>query len=104
MLTAAAAMAGETEVATTALHGLLRAQLVFSLAWTAGNIPFKRAADRERSLPPLWLGLTPPRCLVQPNVRDGSWLCENEIRTEFLHSQGQSLRSWSSPTAQLARC
>jgi tetratricopeptide (TPR) repeat protein len=50
MLTAAAAMAGEMEVARTALHGLLRAQPEFSLAWIADNIPFKRAADREHYL------------------------------------------------------
>jgi hypothetical protein len=65
MLTAAAAMAGETEVATTALHGLLRAQLVFSLAWTAGNIPFKRAADRERK-PSAALARTDPTSLLSP--------------------------------------
>jgi tetratricopeptide (TPR) repeat protein len=50
MLTAAAAMAGEMEVAKAALHGLLRAQPEFSLAWIADNIPFKRAADREHYL------------------------------------------------------
>ena len=50
MLAAAAAMAGEKEVARTALNGLLRAQPEFSLAWIADNIPFKRAADRDHYL------------------------------------------------------
>ena len=50
MLTAAAAMAGEAEVATAALKALRRAQPEFSLAWIANNIPFKRNADREHYL------------------------------------------------------
>jgi tetratricopeptide (TPR) repeat protein len=50
MLTAAAAMAGEAEVATAALQALRRAQPEFSLAWIANNIPFKRNADREHYL------------------------------------------------------
>jgi TolB-like protein/cytochrome c-type biogenesis protein CcmH/NrfG len=50
MLTAAAAMAGEAEVATAALQALRRAQPEFSLAWIADNIPFRRNADREHYL------------------------------------------------------
>jgi TolB-like protein/Tfp pilus assembly protein PilF len=50
MLTAAAAMAGQPEVAAAALQGLRRAQPNFSLAWIADNIPFKRNADREHYL------------------------------------------------------
>ena len=50
MLTAAAAMAGEAEVAAVSLQALLRAQPEFSLAWIANNIPFKRNADREHYL------------------------------------------------------
>jgi hypothetical protein len=50
MLTAAAAMAGEAEVAAAALQALRRAQPEFSLAWIADNIPFKRNADREHYL------------------------------------------------------
>ena len=44
MLTAAAAMAGEAEVATAALKALRRAQPEFSLARIADNIPFKRSS------------------------------------------------------------
>jgi TolB-like protein len=50
VLTAAAAMAGEAETATAALHELRRAQPNFSLAWIADSMPFKRDADREHYL------------------------------------------------------
>jgi TolB-like protein len=50
MLTAAAAMAGQTDVATVALHELRRAQPNFSLAWITQNMPFKYQADRDHYL------------------------------------------------------
>jgi len=50
MLTAAAAMAGQLDVATVALHELRRAQPNFSLAWITQNMPFKHEADREHYL------------------------------------------------------
>jgi TolB-like protein len=50
MLTASAAMAGRTDVATAALQELRRRQPNFSLAWIATNLPFKRLADREHYL------------------------------------------------------
>ena len=49
-LTASAAMARKTDIATAALQELLRAQPNFSLAWIAANMPFKCDADRERYL------------------------------------------------------
>jgi TolB-like protein/cytochrome c-type biogenesis protein CcmH/NrfG len=50
MLAAAAAMAGQSDVAAVALHELLRVQPNFSLAWIAQNMPFKHEADREHYL------------------------------------------------------
>ena len=50
MLTAAAAMAGRTEIATAALQELLRRQPNFSLAWIAKNLPYKYEVDREHYL------------------------------------------------------
>jgi TolB-like protein/DNA-binding winged helix-turn-helix (wHTH) protein len=50
MLTAAAAMAGQFDVATVALNELRRAQPNFSLAWITQNMPFKREADLEHYL------------------------------------------------------
>ena len=50
MLTAAAAMAGQLDVATVALRELRRAQPKFSLAWITQNMPFKHEADREHYL------------------------------------------------------
>ncbi len=50
MLTAAAAMAGQLDVATVALHELRRAQPNFSLAWITQNMPFKHEADRDHYL------------------------------------------------------
>jgi TolB-like protein/cytochrome c-type biogenesis protein CcmH/NrfG len=50
MLTAAAAMAGQAEIATAALRELRRLQPNFSLAWIASNLPFKHDADREHYL------------------------------------------------------
>jgi TolB-like protein/cytochrome c-type biogenesis protein CcmH/NrfG len=47
LLTAAASMAGQTDVATAALQELRRAQPNISLAWIAGQMPFKQEADRE---------------------------------------------------------
>jgi tetratricopeptide (TPR) repeat protein len=50
VLTAAAAMAGESEVAAAALSGLRRAQPNISLAWIASQMPIKQDADREHYL------------------------------------------------------
>ena len=47
VLTAAAAMAGETELARSALAELRRAQPNISLAWLASQMPFKLETDRE---------------------------------------------------------
>jgi tetratricopeptide (TPR) repeat protein len=47
VLTAAAGMAGEAEVATAALQELRRAQPNISLAWIADQMPIKRDVDRE---------------------------------------------------------
>jgi TolB-like protein/Tfp pilus assembly protein PilF len=50
VLTAAAGMAGQTEVATAALQELRRAQPNISLAWIANQVPLKQDADREHYL------------------------------------------------------
>jgi tetratricopeptide (TPR) repeat protein len=50
MLTAAAAMAGQADLATTALQELRRTQANISIAWIVDNMPFKRDADREHYL------------------------------------------------------
>jgi tetratricopeptide (TPR) repeat protein len=50
VLTAAAGMAGELEVADAALRELRRAQPNISLAWIASYMPIKEDADRERYL------------------------------------------------------
>ena len=50
LLTAAASMAGQTEVAIAALQELRRAQPNISLAWIARELPFKREADRQHYL------------------------------------------------------
>ena len=50
VLTAAAGMAGQSEVATAALQELRRAQPNISLAWIANQMPIKRDADREHYL------------------------------------------------------
>jgi len=50
VLTAAAAMAGQADVAAAALQELRRAQPNISLAWIADQMPFKRDADREHYL------------------------------------------------------
>ena len=50
VLTVAAGMAGQTEVATAALQELRRAQPNISLAWIANALPWKREADREHYL------------------------------------------------------
>ena len=50
VLTAAAGMAGQVEVATAALQELRRAQPNISLAWIASEMPIKRDADREHYL------------------------------------------------------
>jgi TolB-like protein/cytochrome c-type biogenesis protein CcmH/NrfG len=47
VLTAAAAMAGQDDVAKVALQELRRAQPNISLAWIASQMPIKREADRE---------------------------------------------------------
>jgi tetratricopeptide (TPR) repeat protein len=50
VLTAAAGMAGETEVAKLALQDLRRTQPNISLAWIANEMPWKDGADREHYL------------------------------------------------------
>jgi TolB-like protein len=50
VLTAAAAMAGQTEIAAAALQELRRAQPNISLAWIANQMPIKQDADREHYL------------------------------------------------------
>jgi TolB-like protein/cytochrome c-type biogenesis protein CcmH/NrfG len=50
VLTAAAGMAGQNEVAKAALHELRRAQPNISLAWIAKQMPIKEDADREHYL------------------------------------------------------
>jgi TolB-like protein/cytochrome c-type biogenesis protein CcmH/NrfG len=50
VLTAAAAMAGQAEVAATALRELRRAQPNISLAWIAGQMPIQHDGDREHYL------------------------------------------------------
>jgi TolB-like protein len=50
VLTAAAGVAGQTEIARAALQELRRKQPNISLAWIASQIPFKREADRAHYL------------------------------------------------------
>jgi TolB-like protein len=50
VLTAAAAMAGETELATAALQELRRTQPNISLAWIARHVPIMRDAERQHYL------------------------------------------------------
>ena len=50
VLTVAAGMSGEAEVATAALQELRRAQPGISLAWIANQLPWKLDADREHYL------------------------------------------------------
>ncbi len=50
VLTAAAGMAGQDDVAEVALQELRRAQPNISLAWIANQMPMKREADREHYL------------------------------------------------------
>ena len=48
VLTAAAGLSGQRELARAALQGLLRAQPNISLQWMANDMPIREAADRER--------------------------------------------------------
>ena len=50
VLTAAAGMIGQTEVATNALQELRRAQPNISLAWIANQLPIKQDAERQHYL------------------------------------------------------
>jgi TolB-like protein/cytochrome c-type biogenesis protein CcmH/NrfG len=50
VLTAAAAMAGQAELAKNALQELRRAQPNISLDWIAANMPIRRQAEREHYL------------------------------------------------------
>jgi TolB-like protein/cytochrome c-type biogenesis protein CcmH/NrfG len=50
VLTAAAGMAGQRELASAALQGLLRAQPNISLEWIAHEMPLKEPADRAHYL------------------------------------------------------
>ncbi len=47
VLTAAAAMAGQLDLAKSALEATRRAQPTISLAWLASEMPFEHAAERE---------------------------------------------------------
>ena len=47
VLTAAAAMAGQMDLAKQALQELRRAQPNISLAWIAANMPIRHAAERD---------------------------------------------------------
>jgi hypothetical protein len=49
-LTASAGMAGHVELAAAALQELRRVQPRLSLAWMAGQMPFKHDCDREHYL------------------------------------------------------
>ena len=48
VLTAAAALSGQQELASAALQGLLRVQPNISLAWMTKDMPIREPADRER--------------------------------------------------------
>jgi tetratricopeptide (TPR) repeat protein len=50
VITAAAGMAGQNDVAAAALKELRRAQPNISLAWIANHMPIKQGADREHYL------------------------------------------------------
>jgi TolB-like protein/tetratricopeptide (TPR) repeat protein len=50
VLTAAAGMSGQTEIAAAALAELRRAQPNISLAWVADHVPIKHDSDREHYL------------------------------------------------------
>jgi hypothetical protein len=50
VLTAAAGMTGQAEVAKLALQGLRRAQPNISLAWIASEMPWRDHADSEHYL------------------------------------------------------
>ena len=50
VLTAAAGMTGQAEVATAALRELRRAQPNISLAWVADQMPITQETDREHYL------------------------------------------------------
>jgi TolB-like protein/cytochrome c-type biogenesis protein CcmH/NrfG len=50
VLTAAAGMAGHTDIATVSLQELRRVQPNISLAWVAGQMPIKLQVDREHYL------------------------------------------------------
>jgi hypothetical protein len=50
VLTAAAAMAGQHDVAKVALQELRRSQPNISLAWIENDMPIKQDADREHYL------------------------------------------------------
>lgn len=50
VLTAAAGMAGNRELAASALEGLRRVQPDISLSWVTNELPMKRSADREHYL------------------------------------------------------
>jgi hypothetical protein len=50
VLTAAAGMAGQTDIARVALQELRRAQPNVSLAWIASQMPIELEGDREHYL------------------------------------------------------
>ena len=58
VLTAAAAMTGQRELATASLKALLRVQPGISLAWLASEMPFKCQTERDKYLAAFrWAGL-----------------------------------------------
>jgi hypothetical protein len=66
VLTAAAGMAGQTEVATTALQELRHAQPNISLAWIADQMPIKLDAALFGRPPPCRSGLGSSHMLISP--------------------------------------
>jgi hypothetical protein len=50
VLTAAAGMVGQNEIASMALRELRRAQPNVTLAWIANELPMQQPADREHYL------------------------------------------------------
>ena len=58
VLTAAAGMAGQTEIASAALQELRRAQPNISLDWISSQMPMKLDADRQH----IWKDFAAPAC------------------------------------------
>jgi TolB-like protein/cytochrome c-type biogenesis protein CcmH/NrfG len=72
VLTAAAGMSGQQDIARAAMTELRRAQPAISLAWIADSMPFEREADREHYLEGFRrAGLTSHIRLVPVSSRSG---------------------------------